>query len=115
MAGFRLHPIEDADIIRDLERYKNKTGRLKEVYRKAMQLEKGAIKLSLEAPKIPEPWVLPEEPTVKVEHTILIILKKKEGDCIQLFRAFYYRFRSWISYSSKSFNVFLYSFWKSIT
>jgi len=65
MAGFRLHPTEDADIIRDLERYKNKTGRLKEVYRKAMQLEKGAIKLISEAPKTPEPWILPEEPTVK--------------------------------------------------
>ena len=66
MAGFRLHPTEDADIIKDLERYKNKTGRLKEVYRKAMQLEKGSpVKIISEAPKVPEPWVLPEEPTVK--------------------------------------------------
>jgi len=67
MAGFRLHPTEDADIIRDLERYKNKTGRLKEVYRKAMQIEKGSpvMRAIPEVPKTPEPWVIPEEPTVK--------------------------------------------------
>ena len=41
MAGFRLHPIEDADIIKDLSRFTNKTNRIKENYRKAMLLENG--------------------------------------------------------------------------
>lgn len=41
MAGFRLNPDKDADILRDLNRFNNKTDRIKEMYRKAMVMEQG--------------------------------------------------------------------------
>ena len=72
MAGFRLNSVEDADIIKDLARYRNKSDRIKQAYRKAMQLEQGFV-APFVAPSVApsvDPaeaklWVIPEEPTVK--------------------------------------------------
>lgn len=41
--GFRLHPEKDADILADLAKYKDTTSRLKEIYRKGLQFERGII------------------------------------------------------------------------
>ena len=89
MAGFRLNPEEDADIIKDLKRFSNQTKRIKEAYRKAMQIEAGCLPLqgsvnpsegqvgayaaeltgSTNAPKQQATartgWSIPKEPTVK--------------------------------------------------
>lgn len=67
MAGFRLNPEEDADIIKDLARFKNRTKRIKEAYRKCMFLEAGTLASILEAPELkkPQSWTIPEEPSVK--------------------------------------------------
>jgi len=37
--GFRLNPNTDADIIKDLDKYKDRTSRLKEVYRRVLAIE----------------------------------------------------------------------------
>ena len=39
--GFRLNDTRDADIIKDLDKYKDTTARVKEVYRKVILMEQG--------------------------------------------------------------------------
>lgn len=77
MPGFRLNPVTDADIINDLARFRDTTKRLKEAYRKAMQIEQGhypiqgsseALHGQIEASQTTRQaneWSIPKEPTIK--------------------------------------------------
>jgi hypothetical protein len=72
--GFRLNATKDADIIKDLKKYKDTTARVKEAYRRAIALEQAiptpAISEVTSVPKVaptkPERivWNFPKEPTV---------------------------------------------------
>ena len=82
--GFRLNVERDADIIKDLERYKDTTGRMKEVYRRAMRAEDELFVPFIKAqetiveersrtlpPKKAEKivWKFPKEPSVSLSAT----------------------------------------------
>jgi hypothetical protein len=87
VAGFRLNPEEDADIIKDLDRFKNRSKRMRELMRKGLEYENTYLKFTERNPitekdiiKVaealektpsmlvtPEPieWKIPVEPSVK--------------------------------------------------
>lgn len=52
--GFRANPVDDKDIIEDLQRFTDKTARLKEVYRKVIALEAMAFQQEIPAPVLQE-------------------------------------------------------------
>jgi hypothetical protein len=76
--GFRLNEEKDADILTDLLKYKDKTARVKEIYRMALHIINAPacpIPTAIVTKPIdniesrPEPlvWKIPKEPTVRTE------------------------------------------------
>jgi hypothetical protein len=66
--GFRLNATKDADIIKDLSKYKDTTARVKEAYRRAIRAEQTnqVVEPTVKPPPKPERivWNFPKEPTV---------------------------------------------------